>query len=134
MERLRVAAMEGRLDADELDERLTAAYDARWCHQLESLTLDVTPAPAPAPRLQPVFVKPAAPTTNGLAIASVVAGVFWFGWVGSVLAVITGHIALGQITRSAGTQRGRGAAIAGLALGYFGLLTLSLVMFGFWIV
>ena len=133
VERLRVAAIEGRLDADELDERLTSAYDARWCHQLESLTLDVTPPPAPARRSPPVFVRPAAPTTNGLAIASVVAGVFWLGWVGSVLAVIAGHIALGQIARSAGRQRGRGVAIAGLALGYFGLLTLSLVMFGFWI-
>ena len=33
-ERLRVAAMEGRLDSDELELRMEAAYGARWCHQL----------------------------------------------------------------------------------------------------
>ncbi len=36
VERLRVAATEGRIDPDELDDRLTAAYGSRWCHELES--------------------------------------------------------------------------------------------------
>ena len=128
-ERLRRAAMEGRLDSDELEARMEAAYGARWCHQLETLTLDVTPAPPSAPVVRPTFVKPAK-RTNGFAIASVVSAVFWMWWLGSLAAVIMGHVALRQINRSGGSQTGRGVAITGLALGYLGLLTLAFVMFG----
>ena len=62
--------------------------------------------------------------TNGLAIASLVAGLLWMWWLGSVLAVVFGHVALKQIARSESGQSGRGLAIAGLALGYLGLATL----------
>ena len=127
--RLRVAAMEGRLDSDELEARMEAAYAARWCHQLDTLTLDVTPPPPPTPAVRPTFVKPAK-RTNGFAIASVVSAVFWMWWLGSIAAVVMGHIALRQINRSGGRQTGRGVAITGLALGYVGLLTLAFVMFG----
>ena len=122
-ERLRVAAGEGRLDADELEERLTAAYAARWCGELERLTADVTPPPAPPEPL--VFVRPTA-RTNGFAIASLVAAILWMWWLGAIAAVIAGHVALGQINRSGGAQRGRGLAIAGLALGYLELAALML--------
>ena len=44
-ERLRVAALEGRLDPAELDERMSAAYAARLCSQLRELTADVTLPP-----------------------------------------------------------------------------------------
>ena len=128
-ERLRVAAMEGRLDSDELEARMEAAYGARWCHQLDTLTLDVTPAPPPMPAVRPAFVRPAK-RTNGFAIASLVTAVFWMWWLGSAAAIVLGHVALRQINRSGGRQTGRGLAITGLALGYFGLLTLALVMFG----
>lgn len=121
-ERLRVAALEGRLDPTELDERMSAAYDARWCSELTELTADVTPPPpAPAAVGRPTFVRARAPT-NGLAIASLVVGLFWMWWIGSVLAVVLGHVALNQIRRSG--QSGRGLAIAGLVLGYIGLATL----------
>jgi hypothetical protein len=124
-ERLRVAAHEGRLDPAELDERLTAAYAARWCSELTALTADVTPpAPPPAPPARPSFVRSA--PTNGLAIASVVLGLFWMWWIGSVLAVVFGHVALKQIEQSG--QSGRGLALAGLVLGYFGLATLLFVI------
>ena len=76
-EQLRVAAMEGRLDPAELDERLSAAYAARWCSELARLTTDVTPPPA-APAARPAFVRTAA-STNGFAIASIVLGVVWMG-------------------------------------------------------
>jgi hypothetical protein len=124
-ERLRVAATEGRLDPEELEARLSAAYGARWCSELERLTVDVTP-PAP-PAAPPVFVRAQA-RTNGFAIASLVLGLLWMWWLGSVLAIVFGHVALKQINRSAGTQSGRGLAIAGLALGYFGTLALLLVV------
>jgi hypothetical protein len=130
-ERLRTAALEGRLDPLELDERLGAAYAARWCSQLQALTADVTPppAPVPAPAGPPVFVRP--PATNGLAVASLVCGAVWLGWIGSALAIVFGHLALNQIARSGGRERGRAVAIGGLALGYLGVLTflMSLMVF-----
>jgi hypothetical protein len=124
-ERLRVAAIEGRLDPAELDERMAAAYAARWCSELAELTADVTPAPAlpPQPAGRPTFVRTGSPT-NGLAIASLAVGLRWMWWIGSVLAVVLGHAALKQIARSQGAQSGRGIAIAGLVLGYFGLAML----------
>ena len=121
VERLRTAAMEGRLDSDELEERLAGAYAARWCSELTALTADVTvPPPAPEPL---VFVQPTR-RLNVLAILSLFGGLFWFGWLGSIAAVILGHVALGQIARSGGRQMGRPAALVGLAFGYFGLATL----------
>lgn len=58
-------------------------------------------------------------TTNGLAIASMILGILWLYWVGSILAVIFGHVALRQIQRR--DQSGRGMAIAGLVLGWIGI-------------
>jgi protein-disulfide isomerase len=66
---------------------------------------------------------PVAPRTNTLAIVSLVTGFFC-----SIAAVITGHLALGQIRRT--DQAGRGLAIAGLVLGYAGIfLTVLAVIF-----
>jgi uncharacterized protein DUF4190/uncharacterized protein DUF1707 len=124
-ERLRTAALEGRLDPLELDERLSAAYDARWCSELTALTSDVTPPP-PAPPAPPVFVRPA--PVNGLAVASLISGILWMAWFGSLLAIVFGHIALDQIKESDGQQGGRGIAIAGLALGYLGAVTFLLTV------
>jgi hypothetical protein len=127
--RLRVAAMEGRLDAEELAQRVGAAYQAKWCRDLDRLTADVTPVAPPARQVgAPVFVRPAQ-TTNGLAIASLVLGFVWAVWLGSVAAVVLGHAALHQIRASGGRQTGRGLAITGLAFGYFGLFTLTLTLF-----
>jgi hypothetical protein len=64
--------------------------------------------------------------TNGLAIAALVLGILWLYWVGSILAVVFGHIALSQIHHS--RQGGRGMAIAGLVLGYVGLGILATVI------
>jgi Domain of unknown function (DUF4190)/Domain of unknown function (DUF1707) len=126
VERLRVAATEGRLEPDELEARLATAYRSRWISELERLTVDVTP-PAPSAPVAPTFVRPAA-RTNGFAVASFVLGLLWMWWLGSALAVVFGHVALSQIRRSGGAQGGRGLAIAGLSLGYFGALTLLLVL------
>ncbi len=71
---------------------------------------------------------PVATGTNGMAIASLVAGFLWLGWLGSFAAVVFGHVALSQIDQSQGRQGGRGMAIAGLALGYFGVATLALII------
>ncbi|WP_162236926.1 DUF4190 domain-containing protein [Agreia sp. Leaf283] len=55
------------------------------------------------------------PRYNVLAIVSFVSAFFL-----SLVAVITGHMALGQIKRTA--EKGRGLAIAGLVLGYAGIV------------
>lgn len=59
--------------------------------------------------------------TSTLAVVSLVAGIL--GWtllplLGSLGAIITGHLARGEIRRSAGTIDGSGFAIAGLVLGW----------------
>jgi hypothetical protein len=53
VEVLRQAAGEGRIDVDELDERLQLAYTMRTLTELESLTADVT-VPEPDARATPV--------------------------------------------------------------------------------
>lgn len=71
---------------------------------------------------------PAVPTTNGLAIASLVLGIIWLWWIGSILALIFGYIAKGQIDRSGGRESGRGLAIAGIVLGWIGVAFLVIPM------
>lgn len=61
--------------------------------------------------------------TNGFAVASLVLGIVWVYWIGSILAVIFGFVALNQIKQSNGAQGGRGMAIAGLVLGFVGIAT-----------
>jgi hypothetical protein len=43
------AVTRGQLTLEECDERVAAAYAARFLHELPPLTADLTPAPAPAP-------------------------------------------------------------------------------------
>lgn len=67
---------------------------------------------APPAVTQHVYVQNAG--TNSMAVAS-----FVCGFLCSLLAVVFGHIALSQISRSG--ESGRGLAIAGLVLGYIGV-------------
>ena len=96
-ERLRIAAVEGRLDPDELDERISAAFAARFCSELAELTADVTLRLAlpPLPAGRPVFVRPAPASTGSPRLR-------WSACcrcIGSVLAIVCGHVALRQIAR-----------------------------------
>lgn len=74
----------------------------------------------PAP---PVYMAVRSTATNAFAITSFVLGLVWVFGLGSLLAVIFGHISLSQIRQR--DEAGRGLAIAGLVLGYIGL--------GFWV-
>jgi len=69
---------------------------------------------------------PASQSTNGLAIASLVLGLFWVFWIGSVLGLVFGLIALGQIKRN--NQKGRPLAITGIVLGGIGVVILLLAI------
>jgi Domain of unknown function (DUF4190) len=74
----------------------------------------------------PAQVVPAPASTNGLAVAALVLGILWIYWIGSVLAVIFGHVALAQIGKR--QQAGKGLAIAGLVLGWIGVGTFLFVV------
>ncbi|MFL5797075.1 MAG: DUF4190 domain-containing protein [Actinomycetota bacterium] len=65
--------------------------------------------------------------TNGYAIASLVLGIVNMG-IGSILALIFGYKAKREIDESRGAQTGRGLAVAGIVLGYVGI-----VMFAIWL-
>jgi hypothetical protein len=60
-------------------------------------------------------------TTSAKAIASLVLSVLWLCGFGSLIAVILGHLARGDIKRSQGRVGGKGLATAGLVIGYLGL-------------
>ena len=127
VERLHDAAMEGRISSEELEARIQSAYGAQVCSELTRLTADVTPPPpAPVTVARPEFVQSNSRSVNGFAIASLVCSVAWFLWLGSVLGVIFGHVALRQIKNDGGRQSGKGLAIAGLAVGYLAMTLLAL--------
>ncbi len=83
----------------------------------------VAPAGAPVniPNAGPVGLRPPA---NAKAIVSLVCGCLGMTCCGilipSILAVVFGHIAKGEIRASGGQQGGDGMALAGLILGYIG--------------
>jgi Domain of unknown function (DUF1707)/Domain of unknown function (DUF4190) len=122
VERLRTAAMEGRLDSDELEERIASAYGARWCSELTRLTADVTPPPPP-PAL-PVFVR-RQQRVSGFAVASVACALIWMWGLASVAAIVFGHLAVREIRSSNGLRSGMGIAITGIVLGYLELLAMA---------
>ena len=63
-----------------------------------------------------------APRTNTLAVVSLVSalvGMFVVPLIGSIVAVITGHMSLGQLKTSG--EQGRGLALAGTIIGWVGI-------------
>lgn len=79
-------------------------------------------APPAAPAYgAPVYGAPAyaAPATNTLAVVSLIGGIAsWvvLPFVAAIVAVITGHMSLGQIKRTG--ENGRGMALTGVILGW----------------
>jgi hypothetical protein len=74
---------------------------------------------------------PAIAQTSTLAIISLVGGIL--SWtlapvIGGIVAVVTGHMAKGEIRRSGGMLTGDGLATAGMILGY---IHLGLAVIGF---
>ena len=59
--------------------------------------------------------------TSSLAIISLVSGLLGWTlvpWLGSLVAIVTGHMARAEIRREAETTEGDGFAVAGLVLGW----------------
>lgn len=72
--------------------------------------------------------------TSSLAITSLVSGLL--GWtflplVGSLVAIVTGHMARAEIQRSNGQMEGDGLAIAGLVMGWLVIAISALTILAF---
>jgi len=68
--------------------------------------------------------------TSSLAIVSLVSGLLGWTlvpWLGSIAAIITGHMARAEIRREPDTVEGDGMAITGLVLGY-AMVAISLLV------
>lgn len=120
---LRVRA-EG-FDLQLLAQRLGTANPETAHAALLPPPIPTTPAYQSGVPAPPTYTPPPA---NGLAIASLITGIFMC--IGSIPAVIMGHMALSKIARSGGAQGGRGIAIAGIILGWVGTALLVLLVVG----
>jgi hypothetical protein len=66
--------------------------------------------------------------TSGLAIASLVLGIFWVFGLSSIAAIVLGIRAKREIDASGGALGGRGLAAAGIAIGIAGLASSGLLV------
>ncbi len=144
VELLKVAFAEGRLDQDELAERVGVAYRSRTYAELAALTADL-PAPrsearreaglpgaasAATPAGRPAGPRPAAPGTgrqlSGLAIAAGILGVGGFiTWgITSPFALLLGIAAVPRL--ACGNETGRCVAFLGIVCGLLGTLLILL--------
>jgi hypothetical protein len=76
------------------------------------------------PAVDPAVAFGLPPETSGKAIFSLISGLLFFILPFSLAAVIFGHLSLSEIRKSGGRLTGKGLAIAGLVLGYLGVVAL----------
>jgi Domain of unknown function (DUF1707)/Domain of unknown function (DUF4190) len=114
---LRAGFAEGRLDKDEYDGLLGRVYTAKTHGELAMLTSQL-PGGGGALFSPPVRYPAPSSQTNSLAVASLVCGIgqFFVPLPTSILAIVFGHVASGQIRRTG--EKGAGLARAGLVLGW----------------
>ncbi len=135
----------GPFDKDEVYRRLVAGEllgtDLGWHEGLAEW--EPLAKLLPPPQASPVFAAPgifgvtpapfalsSAPRqeTSGLAIASLVCGILGLlFWLPSIPAIIMGHLGRSEIKRSAGTRKGGGMALAGLIMGYLGVVWVAVL-------
>lgn len=96
---LRAQSLEGRIDADELDERSGAAYAAKTVGDLEALVEDLPH------RRVPVATRPPAPRRNPLPAIAIAGGAGLLALIAapSVLAVVLGIVFVLGVTAVATT-------------------------------
>ena len=91
----------------------------------------VLPPPAPSPDSAP---NSSLKQTSTMAIVSLVSGILgWtlLPWIGSIVAIITGHMARSEIRRNPETMEGDGMAVGGLVLGWASFVIGLLVILAF---
>jgi hypothetical protein len=142
---LRTGLAEGRLDAEEFNNRIARlfsevrTYDELWSIIQDqpdaSRAMPITAATVPVSGptmptgMAPVYY-PQPRDTNGFAIASFVCSVlflFTLG-LGGLVGVVFGHIARHQLRQR--PQGGNGLSIAGLIIGYIGILYMIIAAIG----
>jgi Domain of unknown function (DUF4190)/DUF1707 SHOCT-like domain len=130
---LKTGFAEGRLSKDEYDIVLGQVYTAQTHADLATLTSQL---PGGGYALFPATFSlpggyPAPVPTNGLAVASLACGVaqFFVPLPTSILAIVFGHLARGQISRTG--ERGGGLALAGLVLGWTQVVLVIIAIVGF---
>jgi hypothetical protein len=122
---LKAAFAEGRLTRAEHDDRTALVYAARTYGQLGALIADLPAGPLGGP----VHYRSAGyprqltrPAIGSMAIAALACGIGGFLTMGltAIPAIVLGHMARRQVRRTG--QRGGGMALAGLTLGWVGLI------------
>jgi type IV pilus assembly protein PilA len=83
-------------------------------------SIQQTPSPV-SPTVTPTYSGPA--QTSGKAIASLVCGIINVFPL-FIVAIVLGHISLSEIKKSSGRIKGEGLAIAGLVMGYLGIVAI----------
>ncbi len=74
------------------------------------------------------WVMAEAPSVSGMAVASLILGILWIYWIGSLLALALGYLAKKEIERDPGKLAGRELATGGIVLGWVGVGTLILLI------
>lgn len=100
------------------------AEGVKFCSNCGSQTADAQPA---TPQVPPVYPPVGAERTSGKAIASLVCGIINVFPL-FVVAVILGHLSLSDIRKSGGRLKGHGLAVAGLVLGYLGVIFIPFIL------
>jgi uncharacterized membrane protein len=118
---LRNGYAEGRVPKDEYDTLVGQAYSAPTRGDLELVT-------AQLPGGGPGLYATAPRRTNSLAITSLACGVGQLigGPLGTIPAIVLGHVARSQIRRTG--EDGAGLALAGLLLGWAGVALMVIVV------
>jgi hypothetical protein len=124
---LKAGFAEGRLTRAEHGDRTARVYAARTYGELGALIADLPAGPLGGPARYPsIGYAPrqmAQPATNSMAVAALACGIGEFLTMGltAIPAIVLGHAARRQVRKTG--QRGDGMALAGLTLGWIGLLT-----------
>ena len=103
------------------------ADNSRFCANCGNSLVEAQASASPVAPPPPVPGPVVAQQTSGKAIASLILGIINVFPL-SVIAVILGHLSLSEIKKSAGRLKGEGLAIAGLILGYLGLVAIPLIV------
>lgn len=96
-----------------------------FCRRCGSRSAEALPVIAPSFSFPDGAVQT---ETSGKAVGSLVCGLLFIFFPFAIVAIILGHISLSEIRKSAGRLTGQGLAIAGLVLGYGGIVAIPLIL------
>jgi type IV pilus assembly protein PilA len=99
--------------------------DGQFCVKCGTVLNAQASGPA-AGRMAGAYIEPT--ETSGKAIGSLICGILFFLFPAAIVAIVLGHLSLSDIRKAGGRLGGRGMAVAGLVLGYSGVLIIPFVM------